>query len=498
MHRVTNYLPALILVALLPAQEMANNHVPESDIPVITVTAAPYIPRTSPAAPRIQRAESAFQAGKRLLQEGKIDAARTEFDRALDILLAASETNPDRHLIERKAEELIDRIYRYDLDALGAAEDEEAKFAKSPLDDLLDLTFPVDPNLKEKAKLELSHTSSQLPLDVTDAVLSYMNFFTTTRGRNTLVYGLKRSGRYRDMISRILAEEGVPQEMIFLAQAESAFTPRAVSRKAACGMWQFVSWRGREYGLNQTSLSDERLDPEKATRAAARHLKDLYDQFGDWYLAMAAYNCGPGCVDAAVRRTGYADFWELRNRNALPRETSNYVPIILAMTLMAKNAKEYGLDDLVLDPPASWERISFPSSVHLPLIADAADVPLSTIKELNPQVLGNVAPAGLDLYVPAGSAGEVKQLVERVPAEKRAAWRLHRSEGGESLDSIAKSHRLTAAQVAAANQGVRQLAAGDVLLLPVAPEPVKAKSRSRTPSRSTKASSTKKSTARKG
>ena len=187
---------------------------------------------------------------------------------------------------------------------------------------------------------------SQLPLQMTDAVLSYINYFNSDRGRKTLLFGLKRAGRYKPMIQRILAEEGVPQELIYLAQAESGFLPRAVSNKAAVGMWQFIQWRGRQYGLNQTAYTDDRLDPEKATRSAARHLRDLYEKFGDWYLAIAGYNCGDGCVEKAVQRTGYADFWELRARNAIPKETTNYVPIIVAMTIMHKNAKDYDLEDI--------------------------------------------------------------------------------------------------------------------------------------------------------
>ena len=136
------------------------------------------------------------------------------------------------------------------------------------------------------------------------------------------------------MIQRVLDEEGVPQELIHLAQAESGFIPRAVSRKAAGGMWQFLAWRGQQYGLMQTKYTDDRMDPEMATRAAAHHLHDLYNEFGDWYLAIAAYNCGPGNVEKAVERTGYADFWELRSHGLLPAETTNYVPIILAMTII--------------------------------------------------------------------------------------------------------------------------------------------------------------------
>ena len=122
-------------------------------------------------------------------------------------------------------------------------------------------------------------------------------------------------------------------------------------------MWQFIQWRGRQYGLNQTAYTDDRLDPEKATRSAARHLRDLYEKFGDWYLAIAGYNCGDGCVEKAVQRTGYADFWDLRARNAIPKETTNYVPIILAMTIMHKNAKDYGLEDIEIDPPLTYETI---------------------------------------------------------------------------------------------------------------------------------------------
>lgn len=253
------------------------------------------------------------------------------------------------------------------------------------------------------------------------------------------------------MIQRILAEEGVPQELIFLAQAESGFQARAVSYKAACGMWQFVAFRGKEYGLEQTPHMDLRLDPEKATRAAARHLRDLYMQFGDWALAIAAYNCGPGCVSRAVERTGYADYWELRRRNAIPKETTNYVPIISALTIVTKNAEDYGIDLSDPDPELQYDTITLDSPTNLELIADAADLPVSSIRELNPALLRTIAPAGYDLRLPVRRGNEIAAAIEMVPTAQRMAWRLHRYRSGETLAEIASRYRTAPKSILAVN-----------------------------------------------
>src|SRR6185437_7651939 len=224
----------------------------------------------------------------------------------------------------------------------------------------------------------------------------YINYFSN-RGHRTLVAATERSGKYRAMVSRILDEEGVPQELLHLAQAESGFMPRAMSRAHAGGMWQFLTWRGQQYGLNQTRYTDERMDPEKATRAAARHLHDLYNEFGDWYLAIAAYNCGPGSVEKAVEHTGYADFWELRAKGALPAETTNYVPIILAMTIMEKNAAEYGLDNIQMDPTLEYDTVEISAPTSLTLVSDILDTPLPEVANLNPAVLKNIVPENFSL-----------------------------------------------------------------------------------------------------
>jgi membrane-bound lytic murein transglycosylase D len=340
-------------------------------------------------------------------------------------------------------------------------------------------------------KEELEATASQLPLEENDAVLSYIHYFSTERGRKILIAGLRRSGRYRALVQRILDNEGLPQELIYLAQIESGFLPRARSNKSAVGMWQFVQFRGRQYGLLQTPVSDDRLDPEKATRAAARHLRDLYASFGDWYLAMAAYNCGPGCVERAVERTGFADFWELRNRNVLPRETSNYVPAIVALTIMAKNPKDYDLENLDFDQPVEYDSLGLDTPASLALLSDASGHPVSEIQELNPSLLKPVAPSGYELRVPKGTSPAILAALDCVPPSHRAQWRIHRVAQGETLAEIAHRYSTPVASITAVNQRLQLPEAGDLLVIPVghAPSTTTARPRLVASSHHTKAAS---------
>jgi membrane-bound lytic murein transglycosylase D len=412
-----------------------------------------------------------FLAGKELFQRGDLQGARKEFDQAVDCLTSALAVAPDRHSLEKTFDDFLEAIHSYDVEGLGAGDQqEEVTFEKSPLEEILGLTFPIDPAMKDKVKEEVRVTASQLPLTVNDAVLSYINYFSSSRsGRATMVAGLRRAARYRPLISRILAEVGVPQELMHLAQAESGFYPRAVSRVSATGMWQFMLSRGQQYGLARTPWYDDRLDPEKATRAAARHLRDLYQEFGDWHLAMAAYNCGPLTVHRAVERTGYADFWELRNRHVLPKETCNYVPAILAMVIVAKNARDYGLTDIEGDPPMEYDSIDISAPTHLALIADAAERPASEIRELNPALLNPIAPAGYHLRLPKGTLGKAVSSLDAVPAEHRVSWRIHRVGQGETLATIAQRYTVSPSSIGAANPaGVDSVGPGDVLLIPAA------------------------------
>jgi membrane-bound lytic murein transglycosylase D len=340
---------------------------------------------------------------------------------------------------------------------------------KAPIDEISHMTFEVDPRLTPQVTHEVQQTQSGIPLEMADPVLSYIHYFSTDRGRAVLQSGLQRAGRYKPMIQRVLGEEGVPQELIYLAQAESGFLARAVSNKQAVGMWQFIAGTGARYDLVRTNTFDERMDPEKATRAAARHLRDLHERYGDWYLALAAYNCGAGNVDRAVERTGYADYWELLKRNALPKETANYVPIIVAMTIMAKNPKDYGLENYEEDAPAEWDSIQLEAATNLELIADAARQPVSVIRDLNPALLRNVAPAGVSIHVPKGAGESTLAELSAVPAGNRDAWRLHRVVSGDTLASLAAQYHSSVKGIETANRelgSLTTLEAGERLLIP--------------------------------
>ncbi len=416
----------------------------------------------------LRRADVHLSNGRTAYFQGDLTLARREFDAAIDVLLGAPETLPDHRRVERRLEEVSDLIYRFDIDKLGAGDLVDAVvFDKAPIDEISHMTFEVDTHLAPQVASELKQTKSGLSLEIADPVLTYIHYFSSDRGRAVLLNGFRRAGRYKPLIQRILAEEGVPQELIYLAQAESGFLPRAVSNKQAAGMWQFVAGTGSLYDLVRTSSFDERLDPEKATRAAARHLRDLYARYGDWYLAMAAYNCGAGNVDRAVERTGYADYWELLKRNALPRETSNYVPIIIAMTIMGKNPKDYGLDAIDEEAPVEYESIQMDSPTNLELIADAAQQPVSVIRDLNPSLLRNVAPAGLQIHVPKGASDNTIAALRTVPAANRDAWRLHHVQLGDTLASVAQIYHSTPQRITAANSSADSLEAGELLLIPV-------------------------------
>jgi membrane-bound lytic murein transglycosylase D len=344
----------------------------------------------------------------------------------------------------------------------------------SPAEVAADVTFEtVDPNVVAKAQTQLATTKSDLPLVVNDYVATFINFFANSqKGHNTLLHSFQRYGRYKQMIERVMADEGVPHDLIYLAVAESGFQPRAVNpRSRAGGMWQFMPYG--DYGLTRNSYVDERFDPEKSTRAYARYLKFLYDQLGDWYLAMAAYDWGAGNVQRAVQKTGYADFWELYKRHNLPGETQNYVPEILAAIIIANHPTQYGFDDITLDPPVLTDTVTLNYAVDLRLVSDLVNAPLDELMALNPSLLRLATPpdVAFDVHLPAGSAALFERRIAGIPESKRTSWRYHRVTADDTLASVARTYHVTVADLADANEvGQDQALTGmEALVVPVAP-----------------------------
>jgi membrane-bound lytic murein transglycosylase D len=442
------------------------------------VAPAPAAPAPTPArtedpvATLIAKAEKDFQAGQANYNAGHLDAAKDNFDHAFTTMLSSDlDVHADERL-ENEFDKIVESVHELELQALKAGDGfTEQKSEPAPIDEANEVTFPVDPNIKAQALAEIKQTNSDLPLVMNDQIASFISYFSS-HGKGQLANGMARSGRYREMISRVLKEQGVPQDLIYLAQAESGFHSLALSRAGARGMWQFMASRASGYDLQRNWWVDDRQDPEKSTRAAARHLKDLYNQFGDWYLAMAAYNSGPGTVQHAVQRTGYADFWELYKRGVLPGETRNYVPIIIAITIMSKNPSQYGLDSVQLDAPLASDVVTINYPVDLRLVAECVDTSVDALQELNPSLLRMTTPKDQSfiLHLPVGSKEKFEQEVASIPMEKRVSWRFHRVQPGDTLQTIARKYHVSSEAIAEANNlSEDEVRAEAKLIIPVAP-----------------------------
>ena len=430
-----------------------------------------------------KQAEAGLEAGEQDFQRGNLSGARLEFNQALQLL---QDSGFDLQAEPRLAQifgRLVETAHNEEaIAASRQAAGANGQAGESATNQLGGLGFsdegipegPVAPGLRTSAEGEVQELPHDLPLTVNDYVLAFLNFFTkTTKGRAVVENGLRRAGRYKPMIQRVLMQEGLPSDLMYLAQAESAFQPQALSGAGARGLWQFMSFRGKEYGLEHSWWVDERQDPEKATQAAAHHRRDLYDMFGDWYLAMAAYDSGPGNVQRAVERTGYADFWELYRRNVLPKETRNYVPIILALTLISKDPARYGIE-FEPDDPLRTDTVKLDHPIDLRLISDTLDIDVNTLRSLNPQLLHLVTPAspGFVLHLPEGTADQFNSAMADIPPDKWLTWRRHQVAAGETLTVIAAKYHVTAASIADANEidPHDPLENGDKLIIPLTTE----------------------------
>jgi membrane-bound lytic murein transglycosylase D len=421
----------------------------------------------------IDAAEAAYQSGVTDYHAGKLQTAKADFDRAVDMMLTSNFDLRSEPQLSDEFNRILDAVNTLETEALKQGNGFAPKIEPAPVDIANDVTFPVDPTVKAQAIAELKTTVSDLPLVINDPVAGYISYFSS-KGRGTLMRSLERAGRYHAMIAAVLADEKVPQDLIYQAVAESGFQPQAVNgRSGAGGMWQFMP--SGPYGLARNGWYDERFDPEKSTHAYARYMKELYAQLGDWYLAMAAYDWGPGNVQRAVQRTGYADFWELYRRNVLPQETKNYVPIIIAAAIMAKNPQQYGLQSLTPDPPLVTDTVTTDYSVDLRLVSDVVEAPVQEISDLNPSLLRMSTPADVpfELHLPAGSKDLYQKRISEIPVDKRNQWRFHKVVSGESLQTIARDYHVTPAEIVFVNQlePADDLSSTDSLIIPVPPAP---------------------------
>ena len=422
----------------------------------------------------IEQVEKAYAAGDADYRKGRLPEAKAEFDRAVDLMLTSGVDIKSDAQLQDEFDHIIDQVNALEMEALKQGNGFVPKAEPTPADVATDITFEaVTPDIVAKAETQLATTKSDLPLMVNQYVAGFINFFANSpRGHATLQHSFQRAGRYKAMIQRVMGEEGVPQDLIYLAVAESSFQPRAVNaRSGAGGMWQFMPHGN--YGLTRNGYVDERFDPEKSTRSYARYMKYLYDQLGDWYLAMAAYDWGAGNVQRAVQKTGYADFWELYRRNNLPGETKNYVPEILAAIIIANHPTQYGFDDVTLDPPVLTDTVTINYSLDLRLAADLVNAPVDELMALNPSLLRMTTPpdTAFDLHLPAGTAAVFQDRVASIPEGKRNAWRYHRVTADDTLESLALTYHVSLAELAAANQlrTGQSISTVEAVVIPLAP-----------------------------
>ncbi|MBN2423592.1 MAG: LysM peptidoglycan-binding domain-containing protein [Calditrichaceae bacterium] len=312
----------------------------------------------------------------------------------------------------------------------------------------------------------LVDSSSGFPITLNKKVRLAIQYFQT-RGRAIFTRWLERSGKYEDITKAIFKEIGLPEELVYVAMIESGFNPNARSYARAVGMWQFISATGRYYDLRNNWWFDERRDVIKASYAAARHLKDLYERFGDWYLALSGYNCNPKKVEYNMRCYNTRDFWQLKR---LPRQTRNYVPTFLAATIIAKNPRQFGFY-VEKEKPVKFDSVVMSESVDLNVIARLTDTTYSCIRDLNPSVLRWVTPPGIsdfNLYLPAGTKEKFELEYAEIPESDKRSWVRHHIRSGETLSTIAAKYRTDINVIKSVNKlrGVR-ITAGDYLLIPV-------------------------------
>jgi peptidoglycan lytic transglycosylase D len=444
------------------------------------LVSAPESPQlvADPIADLITVSNGHFEAGQAELHRGHLESARIEFNRALDVLLQSPYGARSEPRIREHFDRLVERISATELTSLAQGDGfTEKKYESASIDDLLALsTSPEEPSAATRQAVteDLQSTDHDIAIPLNTRVLSFVELFTG-RLRGFLQDGLSRSAQYLPMIQDVFRAEGLPLDLAYVPLVESAFKPDALSRAKAKGMWQFMRGTALENGLKHDWYIDERAEPEKATRAAAKYLKTLYSTFGDWHLALASYNGGPGRVQTAIKRSGgVRDFWKLSaSRRYLPRETRDYVPLILAAVIVARNPAQYGMEVAPepLDEP-KFETVTLPVAVDLRRVAEWAGTTAEAIQDLNPELRRWTTPVratNYELKVPEGTAELVRAKMADSGDVANLTWHTVRS--GETLVSIARKLKVSRADLAEANYlSVRsRVTPGQQLIVPRAP-----------------------------
>jgi membrane-bound lytic murein transglycosylase D len=418
----------------------------------------------------INTAQARYRSGVANYNANRLDAARQDFDFAVDTMLSSGMDLKNDPQLSDEFDQLLSAINSLELVALKQGNGFSPALEEAPADAADEVTFAPNPELIGKVTAELKTTNSDLPLVVNDYVAGWISAFTNKPALHAhLVSSLRRAGKYKEMILKILKDQGVPQDLIYQAITETGFQPQSVNRKSgAAGMWQFI--RSNDY-LKSNGYFDERFDPEKSTIAYAKYMKFLYAQTGDWYLAMAAYDWGLGRVQHLVAKTGYADFWEIYRRGGLPAETKAYIPSTIAAIIMAKNPQQYGLTDVVPDAPVLSDTVTTDYAISMQLVADLTGSSIPEIVALNPALIRLSTPADLsfDLHIPPGTKDAYLDRLKDIPEENRMSWRFHVVKDGETLDEIATTFHAHAAEIATLNDvtSAKPIEAGDELVIPV-------------------------------
>jgi membrane-bound lytic murein transglycosylase D len=451
---------------------------PRAATPPATPKAEP-----DPVAALIATSERHFSAGQHEADLGHLDKARIEFDRAVSVLLESPYGARSDDRLRDHFDRLVDRISAREVTALTEGDGFSEKPSEpASIDQLLAIaTFEppaaVAPETTAAVRADLQATQHDIPIPLNERVVSYIELFQG-RLKNYLQSGMERGAQYLPMIQDVFRAEGLPLDLAYIPLIESAFKPTALSRAKAKGVWQFMKPTAADHGLQTNWFIDERADPEKATVAAAKYLKTLYGMFDDWHLAMASYNGGPGRMQRAVKRSGIDDFWRLTSSTKyLPRETREYVPMILAAIIIAKNPAQYGFDAPASPTTAydkSYEKVSVPRAVDLRRVAEWAGTSIEQIQTLNPELRRWTTPVRYPSYevkVPVGTGDRLKTRLVAAKSSELAVLNWYRVKSGESLATISRKLRVSRADLAEANgMSVKsRVRSGQELIIPRAP-----------------------------